>query len=137
MFNSTRLITAALDNMELSYDFNTVSDTREVVSVSFGSRGTCHFFCAEKNNNISVRSDIVATIPEEKAAEALVLLNHFNQEARFVKTCMYDSLNIVLEMDISKYVADDCLGDVALECITRVIKHRDEIYPQLMKLIWG
>ena len=136
MFRSTKLVTDAFAEKELKYDVRETS-TSEIVSVAFASNETYYFICHESNNDITVRSSILGNVPENKVDQMLVILNNVNRKMHFVVPYLDEDRDVVLQLDIPHEISDRSVGAVALEALLRIKKAHEDIYPQVMKCIWG
>ena len=140
MANMLAQITAAyFDSKELNYEIK--GDDGEAIITGFKMDNKEHqriviVFYPEENESCSIKGYDVVKVPKEKAGDILIVLNHLNNEYRWVKFSLDEN-------DLTVTAADDCVikpetcGEEVLRCCLQMVHVVDEVYPELMKTIWS
>jgi hypothetical protein len=140
MFKTAKLITELFEERGMKY---TVDEMPDVNIITLECEGddhvdqAYHFICNEERNDVTVHSDVIANVPEEKEEEMLELLCQLNSELQFAKIWMDGDNDLMLAMDISREVSDEYLGKVAFEAFYRMIKAFEKVYSRVMKCLWS
>ncbi len=95
-----------------------------------------HIFVNPEGTNLAVRIWSIAKVPEpEKIPAVLTILNTQNLHYRWYRFALDEDNEITANTDA--VVTPDTAGAVAHELIVRGVRIVEEIYPFLMKAIWG
>lgn len=94
------------------------------------------FISSSPTTGVCLRVDRVARFPEEKFEAIVPMLNELNAEYRYVKFIPEREDHAVdLLYDFPRCTEDN--GETAMEMFNRVPSIVDEVYPRLMRKIWG
>ena len=119
------------------------TDTMSFVEAGFNGKvvkgGVMRFFSSTENNDIAVRVNNFGggTVPDDRRADVLEVLNALNCRFRFVKFCITSSGTISVEYDLGQSTPPEALGEMCREVFIRYIQICDEAYPEVMKALWG
>ncbi len=119
------------------------TDTMSFVEAGFNGKVVkgiiMRFFSSSDSNDIAIRVGNFGggTVPEERRAEALEVLNDLNGRFRFVKFCITNAGTISVEYDLGQSTPAEALGGMCREVFIRFIQICDEAYPAVMKALWG
>lgn len=94
-----------------------------------------HFISHADTNDVAVRIPVLATAPEEKFLDILELINTLNLRFRYIKLALSPKYDVILSCDVPLRTSN--VGDVCLELFARLMQIVDELYPEIMKLIWS
>lgn len=85
--------------------------------------------------SVQVITSPIASVPIEKTSKLLLAINDFNCRFRWVKFYLDTDNDLIADADliIDEYTA----GESCVELVLRTANIIDEIYPELMKNIWG
>jgi len=95
------------------------------------------FFSDDEKNDVTIRCEPIATIPEDKILPALRILNNYAVSHRYNGFYLDKQNRLMLQFDLPQSVSDESVGPIAHEYIARAVHIIDDIYPDVMKLIWG
>ena len=119
------------------------TDTMSFVEAGFNGKVVkgvvMRFFSSTENNDIAVRVNNFGggTVPDDRRADVLEVLNALNFRFRFVKFCITSSGTISVEYDLGQSTPPEALGEMCREVFIRYIQICDEAYPEVMKALWG
>ena len=88
-----------------------------------------------ENPDCVMRAPRIADFTEERREQALDLINRVNQKYRFIKLILEDDNTVTATADLPTRAGNP--GPVAHELFIRMMTIIDEVYPQLMKAVWG
>ncbi len=122
-----------------------IDDTDTLSFVELGFNGkvvkgvVIRYFSSSENNDIAVRVENFGggTVPEEKRADVMEVLNHLNTRFRFVRFYITNAGTITLAYDLAQSTPTDALGEMCREIFIRFSQICDEAYPEVMKALWG
>lgn len=138
MYQSTKLIERAFIEHNIPCRAIEQANLSAVLVVFNGKTAKnvmVHFISHADSNDVAVRIPVLATAPEEKFLDVLELINTLNLRFRYIKLALSPKYDIILSCDIPQRTSN--LGDVCLELFARIMQIVDELYPELMKLIWS
>lgn len=119
------------------------TDTMSFVEAGFNGKVVkgvvMRFFSSSENNDIAVRVNNFGggTVPDDRRADVMEVLNALNCRFRFVKFCITSSGTISVEYDLGQSTPPEALGEMCREVFIRYIQICDEAYPEVMKALWG
>lgn len=96
-----------------------------------------YFFSNDENNDVTIRCEPIATIPEDKILPALRILNDYAVKHRYNGFYLDEQNRLGMQFDLPQSVSDDSVGPIAFEYMLRMLSIIDDIYPDIMKLLWG
>lgn len=129
-----------LDSKGIIYEYFEANEKRkEAVRVSSRAENkesiAINLIIDEDGNSINIKSFNVAKVPENKLADMYACLNALNAEYRWVKFFIDSDNEVTVSGDAIVDAAT--VGEEMFEIILRYIGIIDDIYPRLMKVIWG
>ena len=119
------------------------TDTMSFVEAGFNGKVVkgvvMRFFSSSENNDVAVRVGNFGgtTVPDDRRADVLEVLNALNCRFRFVKFCITSQATISVEYDLGQSTPPEALGEMCREVFIRYIQICDEAYPEVMKALWG
>ena len=119
------------------------TDTMSFVEAGFNGKVVkgvvMRFFSSSENNDIAVRVNNFGggTVPDDRRADVMEVLNALNCRFRFVKFCITSSGTISVVYDLGQSTPPEALGEMCREVFIRFIQICDEAYPEVMKALWG
>ena len=84
--------------------------------------------------DISVMSEVLATIPSEKTAEAYAVINEFNQKYKFIKFVLIQGRYVFANCELPQCVPDEYMPQMAADMLFLLAKIVDDAYPEIRKL---
>lgn len=134
------LFKARLDEKKIKYTyFEATGEQNETIKISTRGKNaesiSLHFAFGGDGCSVCIFSLGIVRTPEGKLAEMLALLNQLNREYRWGKFYLDKDNDVTCQGD-----AILCEANAAEECfelLVRFISIIDEVYPKLMKVIWG
>lgn len=140
MYKAIKLITEELDRAQLKYraeETEKLSVIRVGMNNKVGGDEVYYFVADNDRNDVVLRSGTIASIPEEKMDEALEIVNNLNNRFRYARFVIDKDRDVVVQADVPTESTDAEVGPIAVELMVRLSKMYDEVYPQLMKCVWG
>ena len=139
MFNATCVIETELKKAGFKCH---IQDAGELSYVEAGFSGatvvfTIRFISVDNDNDVRIMTNDFAKIISGKTDKILVLLNRLNREYRYAKFTVSDDEGIFIQYDVPSQIESSSLGAIALEIAIRFAKIIDDVYPMIMKEIWG
>lgn len=128
-----------LDKNELNHSEIKRSDGADYVQ--FGMRGDntnvgVVVFFPDDSNRVSVRCfKFVENVPDAKYADVLMCCNQLNDEYNFVKFVLDEDSDVTLREDA--FIDEETGGDETFGLCITMINIADEVYPRIMKTLWG
>ena len=141
MLASTRQFIDAMEAKGIKYqDKGSLSNGKDVIIVSYSGDNMpsiqVQFFFDEDCESVALRVFDILKIPADRMGSMLSVLNAQNVRFRFARFVLDSNDNTVqVEMDIPFRKYD--VGDICLEMLSRMVNICDEVYPTLMKGLWG
>ena len=134
---SVQQIRAAFQEANIKFRVNHYGDQWEVVAPVSGQNNQfdIKLICPESGGSVAVRVFSLAHIEDNKLAQALALLNEFQNTYRFLRFTLDSDNDLKLEYDITASTPN--MGDVAVELVVRTMGIVDHMYAELMKCIWA
>lgn len=90
----------------------------------------------EKNNDVAVRIFGLVKYPKEKYSKALIMSNKLQSQYRFFKFTL-DTRNGDFDISYDFPIETQNIGKCAVEMLIRIMKIIDDVYPDIMRSIWG
>lgn len=111
----------------------------EVLKVTFGADNkesiSILFFFDADGDSVNVKSFSIAKVAEGKLMEMYTLINELNYEYRWIKFYLDKDNEVAASGDA--IINEETAGDECMEIVLRYVNIIDEVYPRLMKVIWG
>ena len=129
-----------LDAKGVRYDyFEPGENSSEAIKISYkcdnvDSVSVLVFFDKD-GGSINAKSFSIAKVPTGKIVEMYTLLNELNYEYRWVKFYLDSDNEVTVSGDA--IISEETAGNECLEIVLRYINIIDDVYPKLMKVIWG
>lgn len=73
--------------------------------------------------------------PEEKREQVLAALNRINTNYRWTKFTLHDDGDVNAEIDA--IIDQSTVGRTMVELMLRMVKIIDDVYPDIMRAVWG
>lgn len=133
-------IKAFFDAKEITYDYFEPTESRnEAIRVGFNAKNkdsiSVILIFDEDGNSINVKSFSVAKVPEDKLLDIYVCLNELNNQYRWVKFYVDSDNEVTVSGDA--ILDEDSAGPECFEIVIRYIGIIDEVYPNIMKILWA
>ena len=140
MFNITRLIYDELkaEDPDLKIFTEEREDRSEVwlqFGIDNGGSYRIRFINTEDNNEVAVRVFGIASIAKDQIPRILPVINQLNAKYRFAKLVCDNDGDINLSYDFFAHSIhpEKC----AMEVLVRVVDIIDDVYPAIMRALWG
>lgn len=133
-----RDIEAALEAVKIKYRTQHVGKQWEVVLGISGKANSYQikFICKDgSKNDVAMRVFTLARYPDEHKRDAYPLLASLQRKYRFIKFTLDKAGDINLEYDMPS--CTESTGKSAVEMVVRTMKIVDEVYPEIMRSVWG
>lgn len=139
MKENTRLFTAELSRRGYKYSVTERDDKADVVSAKFRAENSSgievKIFLSMDGGDIAVRCFSLITVPDSRRAAVLEALNSIMDEYRWVRLYLDEDKELTAAIDAS--VTRASVGDVATELMLRAANIVDEVFPRVMRAMWG
>ena len=139
MKENTRLFTAELSRRGYKYSVIERDDKADVVSAKFRAENSSgievKIFLSMDGGDIAVRCFSLITVPDSRRAAVLETLNSIMDEYRWVRLYLDEDKELTAAIDAS--VTRASVGDVATELMLRAVNIVDEVFPRVMRAMWG
>jgi hypothetical protein len=140
MSQAAQNFTSYLDSKGVRYDYHeATSERNEYVKITFGGKNaesvSTTFFFDSNGTSINVKSFSIAKIPSNKLMDMYVSLNELNAQYRWVKFYVDSDNEVTVSGDV--IVDPSNSGTECYEIMIRYISIIDDVYPNIMKVIWG
>ena len=139
MKQNTRLFTAELNRRGYKYSVTERDDKADVVSAKFRAENSSgievKIFLSMDGGDIAVRCFSLITVPDSRRAAVLEALNSIMDEYRWVRLYLDEDKELTAAIDAS--VTRASVGDVATELMLRAVNIVDEVFPRVMRAMWG
>lgn len=95
------------------------------------------FICKDNtdNNDVAVRIFNLIQVPQNKTDQMLMTLNSIQRKYRFMRFTVDSDNEVNVEYDMPNCTTD--VGPIAVELLVRTMQIIDDIYPELMRCLWG
>lgn len=138
---ATRLIQETLESKGMKNVRVEVRDHISFVKVGFQGKvapGKDFFYISsDEDNDVTVRSETIAHVPEDKIAQVLRVTNEAHRKYRFSKYFLDKDGDLQIQADIPQETGDAAVGPVAFEYLIRMVTFLDDTYPDIMKALWN
>lgn len=114
-------------------------DRKEHIRISFdgdhGNTITLIYIFDPDGTTVNIKVFSVCKVPSAKLMDMYVLMNELNYEYRWIK--------FFIDSDDEVTVSDDAViepataGEELFELMQRFLNIIDEVYPRIMKVVWG
>lgn len=131
-------IKVAFDKANLHHSVQHIGDQWELVAGISGKANNYQikFICKDGGkNDVAMRIFSLVHISASNRAQTLALLNSFQIKYRFLRFTLDSDDDVKVEYDMPSCTND--IGGSAVEMLLRTMKMIDEIYPELMRCVWG
>lgn len=137
MANYKGLFMRHMDNTGIKYSV----ESENAVSVSYSADNldtikTVVFFDKDGDNDVHFWCPITGTVPDNRKLDMLDLCNQLNKKYRWLKFYISSDRKDV-EADSDEYVDVDSCGEECMSHVKRFVGIVDEVYPQMMKVLWS
>lgn len=136
--NATKAIEQVFHDADLKYT------VREIEKVSFleaglashqGIQSPIRFLSSDDDNDVAVRISPLVRVPENKTGEILKLINGYHSRYRYIRFCLDSDNDLIAGYDLA--VKAENIGETALEIFIRFSQILDDVYPEIMRVIWS
>ena len=140
-FKATVLVRKHFEEIGLKNVRTDVTNDFSVVIVGFSAEKApgrdFFFFSSDNDNDVKVRCEPIASIPPEKKLQALRIINNYTSDKAFAGLSIDENNRLRIGFDIPIESSDATVGPIAYEFMVRSVNIIDDIYPDIMKLIWS
>jgi len=135
---ATKAIETAFKAHEVKFNIHEIEDLSAVeTGFSFETFSYKIIFMSQSDDtDVHVASELLR-VPEEKRQAILPVLNKINSRVRYLSFNMDEDGDVHAQFDFPVSTPMDALGEMAFEIFIRSANIFKEIYPQLMKVVWG
>lgn len=126
---------AKLKEEDIKFAPQELPNGRVCISVPFNGLLTNVFFDPDDDGARPAFRTVLEHCPDERLADVLLVCNAMNNEYRWLKFCIDDDNDIMLEDDA--IVTPETAGDECVELIYRTASIIKEIKPTFMRAIYG
>ena len=143
MFHATTLLTECFDTNGVHYQVASSEDSvAEIVEVpcpiTGGPTVRARFISTDDDNDVGVRIySLVTSVQEEKRMAVLEACNRLNATYRFITFELDRDNDVCAAFDFPAATSDESLGHSVMEILTRVVGILEDVYPLLMKAMYG
>ena len=136
--DATKAIEQVFHDADLKYT------VREIEKVSFleaglashqGIQSPIRFLSSDDDNDVAVRISPLVRVPEDKTGEILKLINGYHSRYRYIRFCLDSDNDLIAGYDLA--VKAENIGETALEIFIRFSQVLDDVYPEIMRVIWS
>lgn len=131
-------IRQAFDAAKIHYQVQHTSG-RYVLTAGVSGKANSYqlkFICKENSkNDVSMRVFALANYPQDRRKNGYRILNDIQSRYRYIRLTLDKDGDVNLEYDIPECSRD--IGVIAFEMLLRIMKIVDEIYPEIMRSVWG
>lgn len=140
MLPVTQSFLRKLDEKSIRYSSReTEGERNEYVSVTFdtkyGNSVSFAFIFDPDGTSVNIKVYSIAAVSAEKLMDMFVLVNQLNYEYRWVKFYLDDDNEVTVSGDA--VIDEATAGDELFELLARYLGIINEVYPRIMKVIWG
>ena len=139
MHRAIQLISDHMKQKELKFDVREL-DEISVLSIGYSEENhssKIQMYATDNDNDIKVRSEIIAKFSGEKLQKGLELINKLNEEYRFAKFVIDSDGDLTAEYDFPKNMSDEAIGECAIELSIRMSSIINDVYPEIMRTVWA
>ena len=141
IYKASRLIVEEFDRNDIKYGGKIQEyDDSSLVEAGFridnGPLVMAHFFSSDDDNDVAVRVFGIINVKEEKRQQMLQQINDANRKMRYIKFLLDEDGDLNAEYDFPVKLADEQVGEVAVEIFVRLMKILDDVYPDFMRAMW-
>ena len=134
------LFKAYLESKDVKYTyFEATEERNEAVKVSFSGNNAesiaSFFFFDKDGGSVNIKSFSIAKVAEGKIPTMYALLNALNNEYRWAKFYLDKDNEVTCSSDA--VLGAENAGAECFELLIRLTDIIDEVYPRIMKAIWG
>jgi len=143
MFHATALITECFQTNEIHYQIVSPEESpAEIVEVPCPIPGgpivNACLISTDDNNDVGVRIfSLVTQVQKEKRMAVLKACNRLNASYRFITFELDRDNDVCAAFDFPAATSDESLGHSVMEILTRVVGILEDVYPLLMKAMYG
>ena len=94
-----------------------------------------HVVFDEDGESAQILTSPIASVPAEKTAKLLLVLNECNHKFRWIKFYLDDDNDVIADADVIFDEQNSC--DVCIEIVMRTASIIDDAYSEIMKDIWS
>lgn len=139
LFRATVEITEAFEKSNIKSSAARV-DGESVVEADFSTKNAgivkLLFISSNDGSDVEIRAfKVVSAVPEDRRGKVLGAINACNDSYRYAKFILDEDGDINVDYDIPAEAGN--VGEIAIEIAARFTQIIDEVYPDLMKAIWG
>ena len=92
-------------------------------------------FDSDNGNRVHFIGNNFISIPDEKTSDVIVACNALNKKYRWFKFYVDTDGDLMVEDDAILSLDNVC--DECMEIIVRMVRVIEEVYPSLMRIVWG
>ena len=139
-FKAIQLIAEAFEARNIKYIVKSYQEAEQLMagfSIDCGPNVFVRFISCDNGSDVAARVyGLITNIPEEKRARVIEACNAINCKVRHVKFCLDPDTGVTAEYDFPDEIADENLGEVALEIFIRMVRILDAEYGVFMKALY-
>ena len=131
-------IKVAFDAAKIHYSVHHIGDQWELVAAVSGKANNYQIKFISKDggkNDVALRIFSLVHISASNRPQTLAVLNSFQRKYRFLRFTLDTDDDVKVEYDMPSCTTD--IGGAAVEMMLRTMKMIDDIYPELMRCVWG
>ncbi len=141
IYKASKLIAEAFDEKGIKYggqieEHDDASAVEAGFRIDNGPLVMARFFSSDDDNDVAVRVFGIINVKEEKRQQMLQQINAANCKMRYIKFLLDEDGDVNAEYDFPAKLADEQVGEVAVEIFIRLMKILDDVYPDFMRAMW-
>lgn len=95
------------------------------------------FISPDDDNDVKAMTEDFAKFPQNKLAAGYELINSLNRKYKYAKFTIDSNGAVSAQFDFPVRTSSETLGDEAIEIAIRFSKIIDDVYPDIMRVIYG
>lgn len=141
IYKASKLIAEAFDEHGIKYggQIEEHGDSSAVAAgfrIDNGPLVMARFFSSNDDNIVEARVFSIINVKEEKHQQMLQQINAANRRIRHIKFALDENGDVNAEYDFPEKLADEQVGEVAVEIFIRLMKVLNYVYPDFMRAMW-
>mgnify|MGYP004500593961 CR=1 FL=1 len=141
IYKASKLIAETFDEKGIKYggqieEHGDASAVEAGFRIDNGPTVLARFFSSDDHNDVEARVFGIINVKEEKRQQMLQQINAANRRIRHIKFSLYENGDVNAEYDFPAELADEQVGEVAVEIFIRLMKILDDVYPDFMRAMW-
>ena len=129
------MFVANLNAKGLRFSTADLNDGGTCVSIMFNGKTTNLFFGGDDNGTHVALRTVFERCPSDRLADMLIVCNSLNLQYRWLKFCIDNENDIMVEDDA--ILSPETAADECFELLARTVRILEEVKPTIMRAIYG